>query len=142
MKNVILLFGVIFAVSCSPTKRLHRLIRNNPYLLTVKDTVIIKDTIKYNTDRVFRDSIFLINDARRDTVIIKENNLTIRTYINGDTIYMSGECDTIFIEVPYEKEILVDKVNFKETNFDMILKNWYWIVIVILVLIAIKFIKK
>jgi hypothetical protein len=122
----------LLIVSCSPAKRLHRLIKNNPELRTLKDTVTIKDTIRFQTERVFYDSVFLMSS---DTVIIQKDNLTIRTYINGDTVYISGECDSIIKYVPYEVEVITDKIVYKESDFESIIKNWIVISIIILMLI-------
>jgi adenosylcobinamide amidohydrolase len=90
---------VAFLFSCSPEKRLSRLIRKYPQLVdsdTIKrlDTVIVNGT---QHDTIFRSSI------TKDTVVIRENNLTVKYYNDGKTTYLKGVCDTIKIirEVPF-----------------------------------------
>jgi len=108
---------IIALTACTPHKRMARLIKNNPELLSVTDTLKFTDTIHFQTERVYRDSVFLISDARRDTVIVKEKNLTIRTYIKGDTIYSSGECDTVFQTIIKEYSVPYKVVEYKKRSF-------------------------
>jgi hypothetical protein len=96
--------AVMLLSSCSPQKRINRILRKHPELL-VKDTLHIRDTIMVNgssTDTVFQTTI------TKDTVVLKENNLTIKYYNDGKTTYLKGQCDTV--RVPYEKLVPVDRV--------------------------------
>lgn len=108
---------VTLLVGCTPHKRMARLIKNNPELLTATDTIKFTDTIHFQTERVYRDSVFLLSDARRDTVIIKEKNLTVRTFVYGDTIYVDGECDTIRDTIIKNHSVPYPVVEYNEKSF-------------------------
>jgi hypothetical protein len=123
--------------SCSPQKRLNRLVKKHPELvkidtITVRDT--IRDTINVTTELVKVDTIFSLNEIH-DTITITKDNLTIRYYHDTvhDSIYISGKCDTIWVEVPYEKiveyKVPCDKVIVKK-GIDW----WYWILLIIPIL--------
>ena len=88
---VIILLLCIF--SCSPEKRLYRLLSKHPEL-TRHDTVFKTDTI--TTKRTEHDTTFL-NKYSTDTIILHENNMTIKYVNNGKTVYLKGVCDTIRI---------------------------------------------
>lgn len=118
---ITLLLSSIFA--CSPEKRLSRLVRKYPQLVhsdTIKriDTVVFKGS---QHDTIFRTQI------TKDTVIIRENNLTVKYFNDGKTTYLKGVCDTIRIirEVPF----IVNTVSpVKEVH---VMRWWDWIVYVI-----------
>jgi len=99
MKTPILLI-VILLFSCSPQKRLNRLLKNHPELLTSK-----KDTIYI--EQVETDTVFYYN--QKDTVVIKEGKLTMKYFYNekDSTIFLKGKCDadTIIREIQIPKFI-------------------------------------
>lgn len=99
MYRISLIFS-LFLASCSPQARLSNLLKRHPELVKT-NTVYRKDTIIVHgatTDTVFRTQV------TKDTVIIRENNLTVKYYNDGKTIYLKGKCDTVRIirEVPYQ----------------------------------------
>ncbi len=98
-----LLMALLF-ISCAPQKRINRILKNNPHLLH-KDTVKVTDTFTVITPGVQTDSLIDIESLKKDTVFITKENLTIKTYIRNDTLFVSGECDTIINEIV--REILV-----------------------------------
>lgn len=77
-----LLLGIIF-FSCTPQSRLNRLLSNHPELIK-HDTVFKKDTIIVNSSSV--DTVFK-NQITKDTIVIRENNLTVKYFNNGEKIY-------------------------------------------------------
>jgi hypothetical protein len=125
----ILLLPLFFA--CSPQKRINRIVKRNPELLqvdTITVTDTIRDTISVFTERTYYDTIV---KALHDTITIEKDNLTIKYYY--DTIlkeaYIYGECDTVFLEIPYEKivELKVPCQSVKvEEKF-----NWWWLLLLI-----------
>lgn len=133
-----LLIIALLLTGCSAPKRMNRLIKHHPELLSKTDTIKFTDTITFKTERVFRDSIYLISDARNDTVIIKEKNLTIRTFIKGDTVYSYGECDTDTVTIIKEFSIPHKVVEYKESKSI----PWKFIVTFILVFIVVRFISE
>lgn len=116
------LIGLLFLVSCSPQLRLNRLLNKHPYLAS-KDTLVHRDTIYTFSNRVSVDTIHSVEHLRKDTLVINKENLTIRTFIHKDSIFIHGVCDTIKDTVYYEKLIPYDKFYYKkETKFDKFVK--------------------
>ena len=120
---ILLTLSFLLFASCSPQRRLHRLVTKHPEL-SQTDTIKIQDTIivpGINTDTVFSSSLL------HDTVTITKENLQIKLIEINDTIYLDAvvEADTVIII----NEILVDRVVHVEPE-----KWWieYWWVIVIL----------
>ena len=105
--KILFVILLAFLFSCSPQKRLNRLIKKHPELVKV-DTIVVRDTIRdtinVTTELVKIDTIFSLKEIH-DTITITKDNLTIRYYHDTihDNVYISGECDTIWIEVPFEK---------------------------------------
>lgn len=146
----ILLISVFF-FSCSPQKSLNRKIhRAQKYAkkhdLTTVDTIVIRDTIRdtvsVTTELVKLDTVFSLNEVH-DTVTIIKDNLTIRYYRDTarNEMYISGECDTIFIEVPFEKI-----VEYKVPCDAVVVNNkiwwWYWIILILILAIAVSMAKE
>ena len=77
-----------------------------------KDTVTIRDT--FITKEVSKDTVFNLSNSR-DTVVIKQDKLTIKHFYNRqtDSVYLQGKCDadTVVkvIKVPYDKIVYRDE---------------------------------
>jgi len=101
MKAIISICLLCVLVSCSPQKKLNRLIRKHPELIKV-DTIKVHDTTI--TEHVRKDTM-LSWATLYDTAYIFKDKLSIRVVRVNDSIYIRGECasDTIVktIEVPY-----------------------------------------
>ena len=122
-------------VTCTPQRRLNRLLTNHPELLE-KDTIIVKDTVvvenyNYDTTTIIRthDTTTVINNER---VVLKYYYDTLREIIHHDV-----EClgDTVYIEtlVPIEKAV------YKELSWWQKYKEFIYIgLFLILVLIILK----
>lgn len=93
MKNLLSVILICTLFSCSPEKRLARLIEKHPELVK-RDTIWRSDTIR--TQLVTKDTVFN-NAIIRDTVIVHKDNMTIKYVNNGKTIYLKGTCDPITI---------------------------------------------
>jgi hypothetical protein len=121
--------------SCTPQRRLNRLLTNHPELLE-KDTVVVRDTVvvenyNYDTTTIIRlhDTTTVINNER---VILKYYYDTLREVIHHDV-----EClgDTVYIEtlVPIEKAV------YKELSWWQKYKEFIYIgLFLILILIILK----
>lgn len=139
----LLMWLILSIVSCSPSKRLQRIIEKNPNLAQ-KDTLIYRDTINHVYNGVYRDTILHINNTRRDTVIIRDKHLTVRTFVHKDSIFVSGECDTLRDTTIIEKHIPYEKFVFRKPR-DGLIQSWGWptaIIVVSIVALAIFIIKK
>jgi len=121
--------------SCTPQRRLNRLLINHPELLE-KDTIVVRDTVvvenyNYDTTTIIRlhDTTTVINNER---VILKYYYDTLREVIHHDV-----EClgDTVYIEtlVPIEKAV------YKELSWWQKYKEFIYIgLFLILILIILK----
>ena len=135
IKVTILFLLLYFLFSCTPQRRLNRLLTNHPELLE-KDTIIVKDTVvvqnyNYDTTTIIRlhDTTTVINNER---VVLKYYYDTLREIIHHDV-----EClgDTVYIEtlVPIEKAV------FRELSWWEKYKEFIYIgLFLILVLIVLK----
>lgn len=95
----------LFLTSCSPEAKLKRAQKQLYNLLKEHHELSRHDTI-YKTISVLtpvakHDTIFK-TQITKDTIIIKDKQLTIKYYNDGKTTYLKGVCDTIRItkEVP------------------------------------------
>jgi hypothetical protein len=125
-------FVVLFGLSgCSANKLIQRAIKKDPTIL-VKDTIKHVDTINFFTNRVEVDSVFMVSN---DTVTIVKDNLTIRHFIHNDSVFISGECDTIFTEIIRTIEIPTEKIIIKDPLFPKWL-IWFLALLVLFILVG------
>lgn len=100
---LILLIPVLLA--CNPERRLQRIAQK--YNLVKIDNLNIIDTVRIDSVRV--DTTFLWSQLT-DTLIMTKERLKVTILRSGDTVRVSGECDSIFvykeIKVPYEKIVI------------------------------------
>ncbi len=131
MKNSSLATSLLLLLlaSCTPQKRLDRLIRRHPELVRV-DSVKIIDTVI--TQEVSVDTMQVMNT--HDTFIVNRDRLTVQVIRNQDSIYVFGKCaaDTVVIErnVP----VKVVEANVADTPFTTYIIMFGLVVIGILVL--------
>ena len=103
---------------CTPEQKLARLLKRHPEL--------IKSDTTYRTDTIIvkggsKDTVFF-NTISKDTIVIKENNMTIKYLNRGDSIFIHGDCDTIKLirEVPF----ITNSVSYVEKQ-----TKWYdWLI--------------
>jgi hypothetical protein len=141
MKNyfILLTFTFLLLASCSPQKRLHRLITKHQEL-TRLDTIKIQDTVivpGLKVDTVFHSSVL------KDTVFITKKNLKIKLIEINDTIYLDAEvkADTVI----FTKEILVDRIVHVEPENSLkkfLKKSQVYLLITVLLLILLTIIFK
>ena len=90
-----LILLILLVASCSPQRRLRRLLALHPELKT-PDTLVLRDTIpipQIQTDTILRLSTL------HDTVTIHKDHLQVKIHRLRDTIYIQSKTlpDTIFI---------------------------------------------
>jgi len=133
IKVAILFLLLYFLFSCTPQRRLNRLLTNHPELLE-KDTIIVMDTVvvenyNYDTTTIIRlhDTTTVINNER---VVLKYYYDTLREIIHHDV-----EClgDTVYIEtlVPIEKAV------FRELSWWEKYKEFIYIGLVLILVLTI-----
>jgi hypothetical protein len=129
----LLIFTILVTISCTPQKRLNRIIRHHPELLT-KDTVTVKDTVVIESIKA--DTTF-ISKNNIDTFYLNKDKLRIQIIKHFDTLKVSGECvgDTIIriIQVPYEKIVV------QETFFS---KYGKWVIFLLIAIVLFFCVKK
>ncbi len=125
MRYLILL---LFLSSCTPQKRLERLIRKHPELVRV-DSVKIIDTVI--TRSVSIDTMQVMNTY--DTFIVNRDRLTVQVIRHQDSIYVYGKCagDTVVLE----RKVPVRIIEVKESTT----VPWWVYVFLILVLVVLWF---
>jgi hypothetical protein len=125
MRYLILL---LFLASCTPQKRLERLIRNHPELVRV-DSVKIIDTVI--TKSVSVDTMQVMNTY--DTFIVNRDRLTVQVIRHQDSIYVYGKCagDTVVLE----RKVPVRIIEVKESTS----VPWWVYAFLILVLVVLWF---
>ena len=121
--------------SCTPQRRLNRLLTNHPELLE-KDTIVVRDTVvvqnyNYDTTTIIRlhDTTTVINNER---VVLKYYYDTLREIIHHDV-----EClgDTVYIETL----VTIEKAVYKELSWWQKYKEFIYIgLFLILILIILK----
>lgn len=126
MKKVLFLI-LLLVVSCSPQKRLERLVSRNPEL-KVNDTITIKDTTIIPGINI--DTTFII--GKTDTIVFWKDNVQVKFIRHFDTIQtvITRQPDTIIkkINVPVEK-IVIENDCFE-----------YWLYVVIAILVFLLFV--
>lgn len=101
IRYILIALSLVLLNACSPQARLSNLLKNHPELAK-RDTITRVDTIVIAP----ASADTLIYYKQTDTVIVKENGVTVKYFYNtrDSTVYIHGERDTIRIirEVPVQ----------------------------------------
>lgn len=133
---MVLIIGLFQGCSCN--WHLKQASKKCPSLV-VRDTILVHDSIlvdKITTDTIFRSQI-------GDTITITKDRLKIK-YVNlpGDSVYIQGECDSIFvnrfIKVPYEKTIINNKRTWWQKLIDGMGITFFWLIVCTIVIVTIR----
>jgi hypothetical protein len=89
------------------------------------DSVFITDTLQFITEKVETDTVF--SSSTTDTVILHEENLTIKTYYHNDSIYVWGQCDTDTVTII--KDRWVGNTLILDSKANWFKENWFLLVI-------------
>lgn len=86
----------------------------------IRDTITVKDTVLINsvqTDTLFKSKL-------GDTVYIEKDRLKIKyVRLAGDSVFISGKCDTL--KIPVEVKVPVEKIVLKPQG-----NKWMWWLVV------------
>ena len=127
MKYILIL--LIF-FSCSPIKRHSRIVKKFPYVHTV-DSIKLIDTIRLTTNKVISDTV-IHESLFFDTIILNKDNLTVKVFKIRDSIYINGQCDTIFIDKVIERKI---PVKYYETKNKINISLLIWLISLVLLIV-------
>ena len=127
-KRTIGIVILLILSSCSPEKRIARILKSHPELVK-SDTIWRKDTIY--TKSVEKDTTFYFNQP--DTVYMNEGKMHVKYYFNKDsTVYLQGKCDADTVIKYYP--INVNSVSVKPTKwYDEAIK-YIWFLVFLLIL--------
>jgi hypothetical protein len=131
---VLLLLSLLF--SCTPEKRLARLVKKHPHLKTT-DTIVYRDTITLPAHT--KDTSFKFHG---DTIVLRDSVFIIKYFYNKQTNehYIKGERvqDTLYIEkkIPFEKIVVKqDPLTFWDRNYPLIISFLIGLLLALLLLI-------
>lgn len=95
MKTIIALFltiAIVIFSGCTPQKKLRRLLKKYPELVTttiVNDTFIVQE-LKHDTIAILSkgvsDTFVIVNDRFTTKIIRSHDTLKVNTYLPGDTV--------------------------------------------------------
>lgn len=105
--KITIFFTLIFIVSCTPQRRLQRLLVKHPEL-AISDTLTLTDTIKVEipgSDTLVISTI----EKLTDTIRLVDDNLLVEVYRIHDSIYIRAKQDTIYKTIFRTKKIPVTK---------------------------------
>ena len=125
---------ILVFISCSPIKRHARIVKKFPYVHTV-DSIKLIDTIRLNTYKVISDTVVHENYLL-DTIVLTKDNLTVKVLRFRDSIYINGECDTIFVEKIIERNIPVKYYKENKKN------TFYWQIFAVILILIIIYTKR
>lgn len=106
---------ILLLASCTPQKRLAKLVKKHPELIRV-DTVTVTDTFTVIVPRTQIDTFYSIKQLV-DTVRLEKENLRVITYLKNDTVYLDAECDTLVIEKIRTVKVPTKTIEVKKENF-------------------------
>ena len=134
MKLTSIILIIFIFISCSPIQRHARIVKKFPYVHRV-DSVKLIDTIRINTNKVISDTV--VHEKHLiDTIILNKDNLTVRVLRFRDSIYINGECDTIFVEKIIEPNIPVKYYKENKKN------TFYWQIFAVILILIIIYTKR
>ena len=125
-------FLILLLFSCSPAKRLDRLVSRHPELKQA-DTITIRDTL---ISPGIRADTTLHLDQLYDTVVLEKERLQVKLHRTTDTLWVEGTCrpDTLIVE----KQIPIEKIELVTEPFSLkTLKPVLWLLAGILLLVLI-----
>ena len=122
----------------TPEKRLNRLVKNHPYLLT-KKTVIVLDTIRDTITHVVKGQALSITSALGDLskpIILNRGFLHLSASLNDkkDSVFIYAKCDTVYLRIPYEKIVEIPV----EIESIIIKDKFFWLKKILLCIVAIS----
>lgn len=134
MKLTSIILIIFIFISCSPIQRHARIVKKFPYVHRV-DSVKLIDTIRINTYKVISDTVVHENYLF-DTIVLTKDNLTVKVLRFRDSIYINGECDTIFVEKIIERNIPVKYYKENKKN------TFYWQIFAVILILIIIYTKR
>jgi len=106
-------FLIILLVSCSPQKRLNKLIKKHPTLVQL-DTIVIRDTIVIEDYSYDTTTIFQFHDS---TTVVNNEKVILKYFYDTLTREIHHEYTCLGDTIIQEKIVQVEKVVYKELSW-------------------------
>ena len=133
MKRLIyILLLITLIISCTPQRRLERLLRKHPELTSV-DSITIHDTIRVIVPEVHLDTIVTLQQLY-DTVYLEQEQLKVKVWMDRyNKVYIQGKCDTVYIDKIVTRKIPI-RIYEKTPLWKKII-NWIFVFLLIITVI-------
>lgn len=129
MKKLIYISLLIaLVISCTPQRRLERLLRKHPELTSI-DSITIHDTIRVIVPEVRVDTIVTLEQLL-DTVYLEQEQLKVKVWMDRyHKVYIQGKCDTVYIDKIVTRKVPI-RIYEKTPMWKKIL-NWIFALLLI-----------
>lgn len=129
MKRLIYIIALIaLVISCTPQRRLERLLRKHPELTSI-DSITIHDTIRVIVPEVRVDTIVTLEQLL-DTVYLEQEQLKVKVWMDKyHKVYIQGKCDTVYIDKIVTRKVPI-RIYEKTPMWKKIL-NWIFALLLI-----------
>lgn len=133
MKRLIyILLLITLIISCTPQRRLERLLRKHPELTSI-DSITIHDTIRVIVPEVHLDTIVTLQQLY-DTVYLEQEQLKVKVWMDRyNKVYIQGKCDTVYIDKIVTRKIPI-RIYEKTPLWKKII-NWIFVFLLIITVV-------
>lgn len=133
MKKILYILVLItLIISCTPQRRLERLLRKHPELTSI-DSITIHDTIRVIVPEVHLDTIVTLQQLY-DTVYLEQEQLKVKVWMDRyHKVYIQGKCDTVYINKIVTRKIPI-RIYEKTPLWKKII-NWIFVFLLIITVI-------
>ena len=130
MKRLIYIIVLItLIISCTPQRRLERLLRKHPELTSI-DSITIHDTIRVIVPEVHLDTVVTLQQLY-DTVYLEQEQLKVKVWMDRyHKVYIQGKCDTVYIDKIVTRKIPI-RIYEKTPLWKKII-NWIFVFLLII----------
>lgn len=130
MKRLIyILLLITLIISCTPQRRLERLLRKHPELTSI-DSITIHDTIRVIVPEVHLDTVVTLQQLY-DTVYLEQEQLKVKVWMDRyHKVYIQGKCDTVYIDKIVTRKIPI-RIYEKTPLWKKII-NWIFVFLLII----------
>lgn len=131
-KLIYILLLITLIISCTPQRRLERLLRKHPELTSI-DSITIHDTIRVIVPEVHLDTIVTLQQLY-DTVYLEQEQLKVKVWMDRyHKVYIQGKCDTVYIDKIVTRKIPI-RIYEKTPLWKKII-NWIFVILLIITVI-------
>jgi len=133
MKKILYILVLIaLVISCTPQRRLERLLRKHPELTSI-DSITIHDTIRVIVPEVHLDTVVTLQQLY-DTVYLEQEQLKVKVWMDRyNKVYIQGKCDTVYIDKIVTRKIPI-RIYEKTPLWKKII-NWIFVFLLIITVI-------